>query len=219
MRNLKTIWLILLLFVGGTLSAQRVVERDDEGKVIKVTRVVPKWDKKHDLRLGVGSYSLAATLFLDGISFVSTDGISDLPEQILNATTRRTPQRYWGGYSFSYAYHSRRWFEVGGTLTYCVASQSRRDLETNKVVKNMDRHALSIMPTCRFNYFYREKVQLYSAISGGVVIGTGFTFPWLDATLFGCSFGKKFFGFAEIGAGIGGWGRAGIGYRFDAKKK
>ena len=212
--------LLLLLFVAGTLSAQqRVVERDEEGRVVKVVRTFPKIENRHSIRVGVGSYSLAAGLFLDGFSCCIDYGMSNLPDQIISSTSRLTPQRYWGGYSVSYAYRFRRWFEFGGTVTYCVASQHRRDLETNKIVESMNHHAVSIMPTCRFSYLNREKVQLYSAVSGGVVIGSGFTFPWLDATLFGCSFGKKVFGFAELGAGVGGWGRVGIGYRFDAKKK
>jgi hypothetical protein len=42
---------------------------------------------------------------------------------------------------------------------------------------------------------------------------------WADTTLFGCAVGRNLFGFAEIGAGLGGWGRIGIGYRFDSSKK
>lgn len=216
----KLYLLLVLLFVAGSLSAQqRVVERDEEGRVVKVVRTFPKIEDRHSFRVGGGSYSLAAGLFLDGFRGCIDHGMSSLPDQIIYDTTHRTPQRYWGGYSVSYAYRFRRWFEFGGTVTYCVASQHRRDLETNKIVQSMNRHAVSIMPTCRFSYLNREKVQLYSAISGGVVIGSGFTFPWLDATLLGCSFGKKVFGFAELGAGVGGWGRVGIGYRFNTKKK
>lgn len=216
----KLCFLLLFLLMVGAVSAQtRVVERDENGKIVKITRTIPKVENKHSFRVGVGSYSLAAALFLDGFGHDHVDGSYNLPQSVINASTRRTPQRYWGGYSFSYAYRPRGWFEFGGTLTYCVSSQYRRDLETDKILQSMDRHAVSIMPTCRFIYLNREKVQLYSAISGGVVIGSGFTFPWLDATLFGCSFGKKVFGFAELGAGIGGWGRVGIGYRFDTKKK
>ena len=212
--------LLLLLFIAGTLSAQqRVVERDEDGRVVKVVRTFPKIENRHSFRVGVGSYSMAAGLFLEGFHCCGGGLDYSLPQEITNATTRLTPQRYWGGYSVSYAYKFRRWFEFGGTATYCVASQYRRDLESGKIVQSMNRHAVSIMPTCRFSYLNREKVQLYSAISGGVVIGSGFTFPWLDATLFGCSFGKKVFGFVELGAGVGGWGRVGIGYRFDTKKK
>ena len=75
------------------------------------------------------------------------------------------------------------------------------------------------MPTVRFNWFYREAVQLYSTISAGVVTDFDELYPWADFTLVGCSFGRKFFGFAEFGLGTAGWLRAGIGYRFNANKK
>lgn len=210
--------LLFTLLLTGTVSAQKTSVQKEEGDgYVKITKVVPRWNNKHDLRLGVGSYSLAASLFFDGFGY--DDMNHDLKQNIIRNTTRRTPERFWGTYSFSYTYHPRRWFQFGGTVSYGFATQSRRDLQTDEVVVNMNRHAVGIMPTFRFIYMYREKVQLYSAISGGLVFGTGISLPWLDATLIGCSFGKNIFGFAEIGAGVCGWGRVGIGYRFDAKKK
>ena len=168
----------------------------------------------------MGSYSHAANLFLDGFSHdVYYSGGSSLQNSIIEQSSRLTPQRFWGAYSLNYACQYRNWFQFGGTITYAFATQSRRDLESDKIVERMNCHAVSLMPTCRFTYLNRERVQLYSAVSTGVIVGTGWAFPWMDATLFGCSFGKKVFGFAELGTGLGGWGRVGIGYRFDAKKK
>ena len=216
MKRLKL--LLLLLLLAGSLSAQnRTVTREVENGNVKVTKIVPVWDKKHDLRLSVGSYSLAATLFTDGFSCCGIE--PSFPEEILSNVSYTTPQRFWGAYSLSYAYHTRRWFEVGGTLTYAFTTQQRRYMEDDTLIEKMNGHALSAMATFRFNYLYREKVSLYSTVSVGLVGGTGLALPWMDATLFGCTFGKKVFGFAELGVGLGGWGRVGIGYRFDAKKK
>lgn len=218
MKNLKTIWLALLLFAAGTLSAQnRTVTREVEGDYVKITKVIPAWDKKHDLRFSVGTYSAAASLFTDGFMCCGIE--QSFPENVLANVSYKTPQRFWGAYSLSYAFHSRRWFEVGGTLTYAFTTQQRRYMEDDTLVEKMNGHALSAMATFRFNYLYREKVSLYSAVSVGLAGGTGMALPWMDATLFGCTFGKKLFGFAELGLGLGGWGRVGIGYRFDAKKK
>jgi hypothetical protein len=75
------------------------------------------------------------------------------------------------------------------------------------------------MPTARFVYLYREKVQLYSALSLGINFGSTVPLPCADMTIFGCTFGKSLFGFAEFGTGVGGWGRVGIGYRFGSTKK
>jgi hypothetical protein len=41
----------------------------------------------------------------------------------------------------------------------------------------------------------------------------------LCLTLVGCSFGRKFFGFTEVGFGASGIFRIGMGYRFDAAGK
>ena len=86
-------------------------------------------------------------------------------------------------------------------------------------VENRDRCVLSVMPTVRFNWFYREKVQLYSTVALALVTDFDSVYPWGDVTLVGCSFGRKFFGFTELGLGMAGWVRAGVGYRFDAVKK
>ena len=218
MRSLKTILLALLLCMAGTLSAQRpTVTREVEGDYLKITKVIPAWDKKHDLRFSVGTYSAAASLFTDGFMCCGIE--PSFQENVLSSVSYKTPQRFWGAYSFSYAYHTRRWFEVGATVTYAFTTQQRRYVEDDSLIENMNGHALSAMATFRFNYFYREKVSLYSAVSVGFAGGTGLAFPWMDATLFGCTFGKNVFGFAELGLGLGGWGRVGIGYRFDAKKK
>ena len=91
---------------------------------------------------------------------------------------------------------------------------------TNKKVENENEYLFFVMPTLRFVYLYREKVQLYSALSLGLTYATddGFN-AWGDIALVGCSFGDKVFGFAELGLGLGGNARIGIGVRLESKKK
>lgn len=214
--------LLLLLFVAGTLSAQEsVVTREKSENSIKVTKVLPKRVDKHDFRIAMGSFSLVNSFFLDGFSGESDPVVLEpnFRNDMALADTYISDRRFIGNYSFSYVYHSRRWFQIGGTLTFAAMTQSRRNSFTNKRVESFNDYSLSIMPTARFVYLYREKVQLYSSVSLGVVVGTSFAFPWGDMTLIGCSFGKNIFGFAELGCGVGGWGRVGLGYRFDATKK
>jgi hypothetical protein len=94
-------------------------------------------------------------------------------------------------------------------------------VESKKVVSRDTQYMVSLMPSFRFVYLYREKVQLYSTVSVGLAAGSGMALPWADLTLIGCTFGRKLFGFVELGSltGIGGCGRVGIGYRFDSKKR
>lgn len=212
--------LLLFLLLMGTLSAQNLASDVDiatDNGVEAVVRKRPKRVDKHEFRIGVGSYSMAADAFLDGIGCV--DYSPSFREQMLEADTYLSEMRFVGTYSLSYTYHSRRWFQYGGTVLFGAVTQSRRDNITDEKVEQLNEYMVSVMPTVRFVYLYRENVQLYSSLSLGVVVGTGMGGIWADATLFGCSFGRNLFGFAEIGTGIGGWGRVGMGYRFDASKK
>lgn len=220
MKNLKTFWLALLLFAAGTLSAQnRTVTREVEGDYVKITKVIPAWDKKHDLRIGIGGISLCALGYLDeGFGMVDAY-VPPFRQQVKEADRYNMPQFFTGVLSFSYGYHFRRWLQLGGTVNFAAATRVYRDNTTHEKVADYSSYFGSIMPTARFIYLNREKVQLYSSVSLGVSITNYEVLPCYDLTLFGCSFGKSVFGFVEIGNGIGGWGRVGIGYRFNAKKK
>ena len=90
---------------------------------------------------------------------------------------------------------------------------------TGDKIKNLSYYSLAVVPTVRFIWYYREKVQLYSSLSLGVITSFDSVSVTGDATLLGCSFGGRLFGFVELGAGIMGSTRVGIGYRFDATKK
>ena len=220
MKRLKL--LLLLLFVAGTLSAQKsTVQREVTDDYVKITRIIPSWDNKHDLRIGLGSVSLCALGYLDeAFGEVYYDvSVPTFRQQVKNADRYKMPQYFTGVFSFSYAFHFRRWLQLGGTVNFAAATRVYRDNLTHKKVDDYSSYFGSIMPTARFIYLNREKVQLYSAVSLGVSITDYEVLPCYDLTLFGCSFGKSIFGFVEIGNGIGGWGRVGIGYRFNAKKK
>lgn len=186
--------------------------------MVKITKIYPVWNKKHDFRVGAGSYFSGLDQFLAWNSFNSstTDKFS---QTIDKADTYITDRVFTGIYSFSYTYHTRRWFQYGATVSFGATTCQRRDNTTNQVVENGNLYAVSVMPTVRFVYMYRDMVQLYSSLSLGVVFGSNVPLPYADVTLLGCSVGKKLFGFAEFGAGMNGWGRIGIGYRFDAKKR
>lgn len=197
------------------------MQREVTDDYVKITRIIPNWDNKHDLRIGLGSVSLCVLGYLDE-SFGMVDYDVSVPtfrQQVKNADRYKMPQYFTGVFSFSYAFHFRHWLQLGGTVNFAAATRVYRDNLTHKKVDDYSSYFGSIMPTARFIYLNREKVQLYSAVSLGVSITDYEVLPCYDLTLFGCSFGKSIFGFVEIGNGIGGWGRVGVGYRFNAKKK
>ena len=217
------VFLALILMVG-TLSAQnRSVTREVDGDYVKITKIIPKGtEKQHDIRLGIGSVSLFSMLMLDADFFGVVDvDYSDPPfrYQMKESNYYKGAEYFTGVLSLSYTYQLRRWCQLGGTVNFAAVTRPYYYNITNKKAYDRNSYFASIMPTVRFTYLNREKVQLYSAVSLGVAVGIYEAVPCYDFTLFGCSFGKSLFGFAEIGNGFGGWGRVGIGYRFGSTKK
>ncbi|MBP3643737.1 MAG: hypothetical protein J6J22_03715 [Alistipes sp.] len=214
--------LICALFVTSVITAQsRTVEYDSQQNTVTVTRVKPKRVDQHDLRIGIGTPSLGMGLFISGMH---NDDFypKSFREQILDAKTYDAGTYFTGIYSLSYAYHSRRWLQCGATVNFAFTTTPTRYVESNKLKSRETGFMVSVMPTFRFVYLYREKVQLYSTVSVGLAAGSGgMMLPWADFTLIGCTFGRKLFGFVELGSltGTGGCGRVGIGYRFDSKKR
>lgn len=225
MKRLKV--LLLLLFVATTLSAQtKGVQKEYGDDYVKITKIVPKWDNKHDLRVGIGSFSLVTDLFMSSFKlpwveyYVSYEPKYHLNDRVHYADTYLTNAYYTGVITLSYAYQPRSWFQFGCMATFSAVTQSRRDVVTNKKSDDYSQYCGSILPTARFIYFNHPIVQLYSSISLGVVFcDDDMVIPWADLALVGCTVGKKLFGYAEIGAGVCGWGRIGIGYRFESNKK
>lgn len=213
--------LICALFVTSVITAQsRTVEYDGQQNTVTVTRVKPKRVDQHDLRIGIGSPSLGMGLFVT--TYADDYSHKSFREDILDAKTYDAGTYFTGIYSLSYAYHSRRWLQCGATVNFAFLTNPTRYVEDNTLESRETGFMVSVMPSFRFVYLYREKVQLYSTVSVGLAAGSsGMMLPWADFTLIGCTFGRKLFGFVELGSltGTGGCGRVGIGYRFDSKKR
>lgn len=217
----KLALLLVAFFVAHGAIAQtktKSVIETDSTTVTTIVKIFPKFSPKHDIRVGIGTMSVPTIVLLDTGSFDGVLGY-DFRRDMANCDNYRTPRYFVGNYSLSYTYQERRWLQYGGMATFGASTCWRRDVATGEKIENLSQYCLSIMPTVRFNWFYREAVQLYSSVSVGVVTDFDSAYLWGDATLLGCSFGRKFFGFAEFGLGISGWARAGFGYRFNANKK
>ena len=222
MKNLKTILLALVAIfaVQGAMAHERMksVVETDSTKVVTSVKTSPKFTPKHDIRVGVGTVSLPTLLALDD-GWGYYDYYLNFRRDMASADTYLTPRYFVGNYSLTYTYHDRKWLQYGGQVVFGASTRSRKDAQTHNEIENQNRYVLSVMPTVRFSWFYREAVQMYSSVSFGFTTDFEDLYMWGDATLFGCSFGRNFFGFAEVGLGMSGWLRAGFGYRFNAKKK
>ena len=199
-------------------SRERTVVKTDSTTVITIVKKHIEFTPKHDIRVGVGSMSLVTTFALDDWGCADY-AYFDFRRDMANADTHLTPRMFVGNYTLSYTYHDRRWLQYGGKVVFGASTRWRKSSITGEKIDNLSYYCLSVMPSVRFNWFYREKVQLYSTVSIGVITDFDSVYPWGDLTLVGCSFGRKFFGFAEVGMGTAGWLRAGVGYRFNATKK
>lgn len=209
--------LVALFVVQGAVAQRRfkTVEYTDSTTVVTTVRVIPNFAPKHDLRIGIGAASVTSIFAFDvGVD----DYYYDFRQDMAMADTYLTPRTFVGNYSLSYTYHDRRWLQYGGTVSFGASTRWRKDAVTGQKIENLSRYALAVMPSVRFVWFYREKVQLYSSVSLGVATDFDDAYIWGDVALVGCSFGRKVFGFVELGGGMTGSARIGLGYRFDAGK-
>lgn len=222
MRNFKSIALLLaVLFVAQGALAQtktKSVEITDTETITTIVKRMPNFSPKHDIRIGIGSVSLPSYFLLDNGNWGYVDSYL-FDDQMANADYYNTARRFIGNYTLSYTYHDRSWLQYGATVAFGASTCTRKSSLTGQKVENLNYYSLSLMPTVRFNWFYRESVQLYSSVAVAFVTDFEGLYLWGDATILGCSFGRKVFGFAEFGVGMSGWARAGLGYRFNAVKK
>ena len=222
MKTIQKFALLLgVLFVAHGAMAQsrtRSVVETDSTTVVTIVKTIPKFSPKHDIRVGIGTVSLPTLLALDE-GWGYDDYYRDFRRDMQFADTYLTPRHFVGNYSLSYTYHDRKWLQYGGQVVFGASTRSRKDAQTGNKIENKNYYVLSVMPTVRFNWFYRERVQMYSSVSLGLCTDFEDLYVWGDMTLFGCSFGRKVFGFVELGGGMSGWVRAGLGVRFNANKK
>ena len=225
MRRIKLI-LIALIALGAVQGVvaqtrKRSVVETDSTTVVTIVKTKHRYSDfmpKHDIRVGVGTMSLVTTFALDDWGCADC-AVVDFRRDIASADTHLTPRIFIGNYTFSYTYHDRRWLQYGGKVVFGASTRWRKDSFTGEKIEDQSRYCFSVMPSVRFNWFYRDAVQLYSTVSIGVVTDFDEAYPWGDLTLVGCSFGRKVFGFVEVGMGTAGWLRGGIGVRFNSVKK
>ena len=93
-----------------------------------------------------------------------------------------------------------------------------RHIQTDEKLYSDGSYSVGLILNLRFEYMRREYVQLYSAFGAGFAArfeyDRGILIPMYDATYFGIVVGKNLYGFAEVGAGLSGSIRAGLGFRF-----
>lgn len=126
-------------------------------------------------------------------------------------------RRMLGQLSAEYSINYRKWFSfsVGGYLS--TAWNKVYDYKGDPAGFDMG-VTLHIAPTVRIKYINTDAFSMYLGLSAGIMLGYKdemLAFPSFQIVPLGFTFGRKVFGFVELGGGflyLG--GNAGIGYRF-----
>lgn len=236
-KNIVTL-LLALTFMGGVAPkavaqelspeeayrlASYIVAQESIEKVKSERREYDTLRWRHNLRLTFGSPSAIQTYFLDGVMSGSNE--INAPSRISTTSDVLAQYRYYTTptimvtpISVEYNYYVKRWLTVGGRATFTSLYNEVRNIATDEKLYSNGSYALGLILNVRFEYMRREYVQLYSAVGLGLAArfeyNRGIMTPMYDFTYFGIVVGKGFYGFAEIGAGLSGCARAGIGFRF-----
>lgn len=233
----NTVMLLLALaFMGGAASKAVAQELSPEEAYRRASYIVAqnedddderreydtlRW--RHNLRITFGTPSAIQTYFLDGIMSESDEIIA--PSRISTTSDVLAKYRYYTTptimvtpISVEYNYYVKKWLTVGGRATFTSLYNEVRNIATDEKLYSNGSYALGLILNVRFEYMRREYVQMYSAVGLGLAArfeyNRGIMTPMYDFTYFGIVVGKGFYGFAEIGAGLSGCARAGIGFRF-----
>lgn len=203
--------------------ASYIVAQESMEKVKSERREYDTLRWRHNLRLTFGSPSAIQCAFLDGVMSGSNE--INTPSRIPTTSDVLAQYRYYTTptimvtpISVEYNYYVKRWLTVGGRATFTSLYNEVRNIATDEKLYSNGSYAVGLILNVRFEYMRREYVQLYSAVGLGLAArfeyNRGIMTPMYDFTYFGIVVGKGFYGFAEIGAGLSGCARAGIGFRF-----
>lgn len=181
-----------------------------------------RWE--HDITLWYGAPGLVSELLLDKVVFGC--GCDIVPESfqtgIMNMRTYTGPLYQLSTLGLSYSKQIKPWLGVGAKAMFAATWQSEYDVYTNAPLYNYNMYNIAALLDFRFSWLRREKVEMYSSVAAGLMAhierANGGLVPMFDVAFLGLKVGKKFYGFIEIGAGVGGSARGGFGIRFNSKK-
>lgn len=175
-------------------------------------------DRRHNIRIGVSTPSLISGYFAfidDSSNDTMLESTSDL---LAEERYYKGDTKYLSGVHAEYSYNFKPWVSLGAKATFAMTSTAYRHVYTNEVYRRDNRYSMGIVASVRFDYLRKSVVHLYSSV--GLGIGAliepddSTVAPIYDITLFGITLGKKVYFFGEVGTGISGIIRLGVGCNF-----
>lgn len=170
---------------------------------------------------GFISEGLLGNLFY-GIMYDEDINMS-VSERLNDLRINRGPRYKFSTIGLSYARQLRPWFSLGVKSTFAAIWEYKYDVFTNERLYDDNVYNISAMFDARFSWLRRHSVEMYSSVALGLCAHVerqfGGLWPMGDVALLGLKVGRSFYGFLEIGVGVGGSVRGGFGVRFNDKKK
>ena len=174
---------------------------------------------KHNIRIGLSTPGLLSERFLRGPEGSTNESlIPSASHDLASMRYYRTPTYYFSGLTAEYNQNIKPWLAIGGKATFAAMWSSVRHVATDELLYRDNNYSIGVIFNIRFEWLRRDIVQMYSGIGIGlaarIAFNDGILSPMFDATYVGISLGRSLYGFAEVGTGISGMIRAGMGYRF-----
>lgn len=223
MRHINIILTIIALTIATTVYGQ-VLTADEaynhsRSTVIEHNNSATTQEWRHDIRIGVSTPGLLSIFFIGDTKREDFSTLRPSASSALaSARYYRTPTYYFPGATLEYAQRLKPWLLVGAKTSFAMTWNSVRHVVTDEILYRDNSYAIGLIINVRFDWLRRDIVRLYSSIGGGLAVRISFhdgiIVPMYDATYFGVALGRSVYGFAEIGGGISGSLRAGLGVRF-----
>ena len=239
----SVIYAVALFMAIGTASAQERISRDDiRNSVIAYTAqqidegitafvmppeppapmpelLVPSVSYKNFIQVGVGVPSLVQALMFD--FYIEGDPSYEEP----NLSNSLAGYRYYWGkerlynaINLEYGHKVKDGLSLGAKAYVGFTTKACRHVVTDDLLYRSSLVVTSAIFNIRFDWLRREWVTMYSSIGVGVVARFVYRYseiyPMYDATFVGLGVGRRVYGYVEVGSGISGSLRAGLGVRF-----
>ena len=127
-------------------------------------------------------------------------------------------ERAFTGITIEYSHRIKSWFAIGAKGVVSFKTRAKRHIGTNELLYRDNTLLAAALLNMRFDWFCRKTVTMYTSLGIGLMSHTDYyetyVLPMYDAAWVGITVGRRLYGYAEVGGGIGGLFRVGMGYRF-----
>lgn len=208
--------------ITGYMTAESEVEK----LPLKPSKNIQDVRWEHDLSLWYGAPGVVSELLLGNQVFEDgPTGVYGPPafrQSLHELRTYTGPVYQLTTLGLSYSKRVNPWLALGAKATFGAAWQNVYDTYTDELLYNNNVYNIAALFDVRFNWLRRTNVEMYSSVALGLLAhaerANGGIAPMADVAFVGIKVGRGFYGFVEVGAGVGGSVRGGLGFRFNTKK-